>query len=132
MTTQPLSYLAPIPLAYRLPLLMSAWPDLHLYGLREARTSDADFASWRFELAKAQDQIEQVMAWLANAPRTRRPQVDSYALKHVFEHAHPRAYLANGILIAAALLCEITVKAFPPNALLAIEQRWVRNLEGVQ
>ena len=118
--------------------LMEHHPDLGAHGFfPAAKVGEARFTAQRAALSKAEDQVARVMAWLADAPRTRRPQVGSYLLKHIYEETHllpgctcSYEYLPNGVLIAAALLSGIAVKVEAPNALLAIEQRWVRKVGG--
>lgn len=114
--------------------LMERHPDLTAYGYFPAsELGRARFTEDRALLATSQDQIDRVAAWLATAPRTNRPhQVGSYWLKHVFERSHGHEHLANGVLIAAALLSGIRLRVLPPNALLAIDQRWVQRQEPAE
>jgi hypothetical protein len=119
--------LSPLPLAQRLRELMSEWPDLTAFGLA---TGFPGFESERAALVGALDQVAACMALLADAPRTRRPRVGSYGLKHAMERALGR-YVSNGSVIAAALLAGIPIKAAsPPNALLGIRPGWATALKG--
>jgi len=113
-----------LPLDYRMPLLMSAWPNLTVYGLQD---EGGDFPEARYTLAKLQGVIGACMELLVNAPKVRRREVGSYYLKHVLEE-RLGVYVPNGACIAACLLLAFKVRPFPPNVEVNISPRWVRDL----
>ncbi len=99
--------------AERLDALLFAYPWLGYHGI----DTDNDWPACRY------DETWRCCQWLSGIPRTKRPGVSSYWLKHVIEDA-TNGYIANGSMIAAAALMGIEVKPWgnSPNAAIAISR----------
>ena len=113
---------------------LAAEPDLTLYGYPVIRRSDDRFKQVqsihedRASLFRENslDQIATALAWLDLTGRTKTPGHNSYAAKHAAEdwgrETGRVSYVANGVLIAAAIYRGVPVKRLlgSPNALLGL------------
>ena len=72
------------------------------------------------------EQFERATAWLASAPRSRRPIVSSYWAKHIVERLTGHV-ISNGALIAAASHLGIKLERADAVAYYDVLRRRVRN-----
>jgi hypothetical protein len=106
--------------------VLADYPHLTIEGFDNPQRPG--FEEARERLADATDQIDRAVAWLRLLPRTKAARWSSYWLKHVAED-WAGAYVANGCLVAAALMLGIGVERYPgsrlnPAIAVAAPGRW--------
>lgn len=112
--------------------VMSAHPDLGVFGWVERRPGESKEAfAWRRREARREmlasfPEFQMSVVFLRRCPSSRSGG-SSYGLKHIAERLYgSTGYIANGMLIAAALHLGLEVKRYPrsPNCMVPVSTRW--------
>lgn len=111
--------------------VMEAEPQLNIAGLGSRKLPEqtpeeyeTSVSRLKAELADSVESFEKVCAWLSGLERSDiNTTRSSYGWKHVAEQ-RLGSYVANGVLIAAAIHCKIPYRRIPdtPNAYLGISE----------
>lgn len=106
--------------------VLAQHPTLGYTGFGGPWSAPGDWQEDRRMLAQAHQDFQFAVDWLrANcrpAKRVTSSAVSSYALKHYAERSHPRGYLSNGVLIAAALALGYPWRQDGINAWIAVRR----------
>lgn len=123
----------------QLAMVMNREPRLNRFGFgpgqfaRTIQERRAQLAEWRGELRASASHVDEVREWLVlniEPRQTINADAGSYGLKHLAE-SDLGAYVANGELIAAAIIAEYAYRsgaADSPNAVFGMSSRSITAL----